>query len=100
MTATISPATVAATPVLVTADQSPPAQATVPTSKPTATPRKRNVKQGVSRRLRRAGSMPIPSCSDYATPGVSTAMFRRALGTTPSAYFTDGAEAHRQAWPQ
>lgn len=23
-----------------------------------------------------------------------------ALGTTPSAYFTDGAEAHRQAWPQ
>ncbi|MET4643151.1 hypothetical protein ABZY10_16280 [Streptomyces sp. NPDC006539] len=44
MTATISPATVAATPVLVTADQSPPAQATVPTSKPTAMPRKRNVK--------------------------------------------------------
>ncbi|MGW1736466.1 hypothetical protein OG894_08080 [Streptomyces sp. NBC_01724] len=44
MTATISPATVAATPVLATADQSPPAQATVPASKPTAMPRKRNVK--------------------------------------------------------
>jgi AraC-like DNA-binding protein len=36
----------------------------------------------------------------YATPSAFTAMFRRALGTTPSAYFADGEEAHRQAGPQ
>ncbi|MFE4958304.1 helix-turn-helix domain-containing protein [Streptomyces sp. NPDC056653] len=36
----------------------------------------------------------------YATPSAFTAMFRRALGTTPSAYFADGEEAHRQTGPQ
>lgn len=36
----------------------------------------------------------------YATPSAFTAMFRRAVGTTPSAYFADAAGAHRQAGSQ
>ncbi|MYU50494.1 MULTISPECIES: AraC family transcriptional regulator [Streptomyces] len=39
----------------------------------------------------------IASGLGYATPSAFTAMFRRALGTTPTAYFADGDPAHPAA---